>query len=89
MNSSINEAETKTIRLEKEVKKTYKSVAEKTGAANAIIASAIDLIIVEKILHPDNGEDLKFVVEDFLYSVSNEEFDDFAYNYCEEPEDEL
>lgn len=89
MNNLINEPETKTIRLEKEVKKAYKSVAEKISTANAIIASAIDLIIVENILHPDNGEDLKFVVEDFLFSVSNEEFDDFAYNYCEEPEDEL
>jgi hypothetical protein len=71
------------IKIEVDLSKSSKSIDGRIECTNRVLSSALEAIKSEKLMHPDNCEDLKFIVEDFLYSLSDPTIEDFNYLYTQ------
>lgn len=71
------------IKIEVDLSKSSSSLEGRIECTNRILASALEAIKNEKLMHHDNCEDLKFIVEDFLYSLSDPTIEDFNYLFTQ------
>lgn len=77
----------KTVSLELKIPLIVNTIQQKQSVAELIIASALKIIRTERILHRDNVEDLQFIIEDFISSISDSNYYENNYQYFEGDEE--
>lgn len=71
----------KVVNISYKIPPKMNDLQQRLSVAEDIIASALNIIKVEKILHGDNVLDIQFIIEDFLSSISDNNYDNFIFNY--------
>lgn len=65
------------------------NLEERIATANLIMAGTLEYIKCNKYLHCDTVDDIKYIIEDFLFSISDSAYDEFQYQYNENSGEEI